>query len=215
LEELLPLESYLAHTEWTVRRLATPAGAAFGLAMGSALGIGIVSAVGPIAAVVSGIAAAAVTGAIFASIWGSALLRLRRARDERAHENDPKLMGESLEDSFRYRMPCSLVDGERLVSGTLYLDRGRGAFVPIRKLAKQVETRRFGIDPSAFSVGPWHDAPWPVRWVLGREALTLQLAGGGEVLRFVTPDCDLAMANLREALPAHVAEDPRPLQGPL
>ncbi len=190
----------------TVRRLASAAGTAFGLVMGSALGVGIISSVGPIAGVAAGLAAAAITGSIFAGVWGSAMLRMRRARDERAHENDSKLMGESLEDSFRYRMPCSLIDGERLVSGTLYLDRGRGAFVPIRRLSKTAENHRFELGPAPFTVAPWHDAPWRARWVLGRDAPTLLVAGGGQVLRFVTPDCDLAMANLREALPAHFNE---------
>ena len=203
MEELLPLDSYHAQAGVTVRRMARAAGSAFGLVMGSAMGVSIGSAVGPMMGALAGLVTGGLTGAIFAAVWGSSMLRMRRAGNERAYENDPGLMGESLEDSFRYRMPCSLVQGERLVGGTLYLDHGRGAFVPIRRLAKSMEIARFALEPSPFYVEPWREAPWWTRLAVGPEPSTLEVASAGRVLRFLTPDPDLAMARLRGALPAH------------
>lgn len=199
MEELLPLESYHVQSDRTLRRLAMAAGSAFGLVMGSATGFAIASATGLAAGAWAGLAAAGITGSAFAVLWGGSMVRLRRADNERVHDNDPELMGESLEDSYRYRMPCSLMHGRRLVAGTLYLDRDRGAFVPIRKLAKSFETTRFSVGPSPFHVMPWQDAPRWEGWKLGAPAI-LKVASDGQALRFITPDSDLAMARLRELL---------------
>lgn len=198
MEELLPLECYHARTELAVRRMASAGGAAFGAVLGGATGIGIASAVGLGVGFLTGVITAGLTGSFFAAFWGSTMLRMRRADDERAHENDAKLMGESLEDTFRYRMPCSLVRGKDLVPGTLYLDRDRAAFVPVRALSKKVETTYLALAPAPFGIEPWSEAPWRARWVAGGEPRVLRVAGEARVLRLLTPDADRTMERLRE-----------------
>jgi hypothetical protein len=202
MEELLPLESYHAQSELVVRRAARLAGAAFGLVLGSAMGVGIASALDPMTGLIAGVVTAGLTGGVFSAVWGSSMLRMRHARNERAYENDPKLMGESLEDSFRYRMPCALVDGRRLVDGTLYLDRGRAAFVPMRKLARTDEAIELALESSPFDVVSWGAAPAWVRFAHGGEPRILRVGGVGQVLGFLAPDPDLALTRLRNLLPA-------------
>jgi len=206
MEEILPLESYHAQSGAVVRRLSGAAGLAFGLLLGSAMAVGIASAVGPLMGLAAGAVTAGLTGAAFAAAWGSAMLRMRRAYNERAYENDPKLMGEPREDAFRYRMPCALVDGRRLVDGTLYLDQGRAAFVPIRRLANTVGVMELMLESRSFDVVPWAAAPGWVRFAHGREPPILRVGIPGQERYFLAPDADLAVARLRNLLPAHVPQ---------
>ena len=61
---------------------------------------------------------------------------------------------------------------------------------------------------AAFRIASWNEAPWRARWTHGGTPMLLEVSAADRVLRFLTPDADLAIERLRDALPGAATPPP-------
>jgi hypothetical protein len=205
---LVPIELFYVHFEAQLKRAALMGGSGLGVAAFVSVFLQTRSSIGNLAAIGQAALVGVLAFLAFAEFSPQLMGRFLKWRARRLYSRAPRLVGDPPDGDFRFTIPmCADLNAEEPVSGTFYLDSDSAAFVPLRKLRRPKETRRYRVAGSHLRVQTWERASW-------RSAIDgihfekqLDFVGENEVLSFLVIAPEIAIANLALLIPGGFSTD--------